>query len=201
MIIWINGAFGSGKTQTAFELHRRIPGSYVYDPENVGYFLQKNIPKEIRKGDFQDYTMWREFNYSVLKHIQGTYDGTVIVPMTIVNPQFFDEIIGRLQSDGIRVDHYALCASKEMILKRLRSRGDGKNSWPAKQIDRCISALPDDKFRHHIDTEDKTIEEVADMIGQLSNITLIPDNRSAFSKRMSRALAQLKHIRLLSWRI
>lgn len=24
MIIWINGAFGSGKTQTAFELNRRI---------------------------------------------------------------------------------------------------------------------------------------------------------------------------------
>ena len=41
MIIWINGAFGSGKTQTAFELHRRIPNLYVYDPENIGSFIKK----------------------------------------------------------------------------------------------------------------------------------------------------------------
>ncbi len=44
MIIWINGAFGSGKTQTAYELHRRLDGSYVYDPENAGYFIRKNLP-------------------------------------------------------------------------------------------------------------------------------------------------------------
>ena len=45
MILWINGAFGSGKTTTAYELHRRLkPLSYVYDPENVGYFLRKNEP-------------------------------------------------------------------------------------------------------------------------------------------------------------
>lgn len=36
MIIWINGAFGSGKTQTAYELCRRMRGAYVYDPENAG---------------------------------------------------------------------------------------------------------------------------------------------------------------------
>lgn len=44
MIIWINGAFGSGKTQTAYELHRRLDGSYVYDPENAGYFIRENLP-------------------------------------------------------------------------------------------------------------------------------------------------------------
>jgi adenylylsulfate kinase-like enzyme len=32
MIIWINGAFGSGKTQMAFEINRRLENSYVYDP-------------------------------------------------------------------------------------------------------------------------------------------------------------------------
>ena len=40
MIIWLNGAFGAGKTQTAYELHRRLPGSYVYDPENAGFFMR-----------------------------------------------------------------------------------------------------------------------------------------------------------------
>ena len=38
-LIWINGAFGSGKTQTAYELNARISDSFVYDPENMGYFI------------------------------------------------------------------------------------------------------------------------------------------------------------------
>ena len=37
MIIGINGAFGAGKTQAAYELQRRRKGAYVYDPENLGF--------------------------------------------------------------------------------------------------------------------------------------------------------------------
>lgn len=29
VLVWINGPFGGGKTQTAFELHRRLSGSMV----------------------------------------------------------------------------------------------------------------------------------------------------------------------------
>ena len=55
MIIWINGAFGAGKTQTAYELHRRLPGSWVYDPEETGFLLRKTLPSALRLDDFQDY--------------------------------------------------------------------------------------------------------------------------------------------------
>ncbi|WP_353095654.1 hypothetical protein [Tissierella praeacuta] len=48
MIIWLNGAFGSGKTTCAFELSRRFPNSFVYDPENIGYFIRNNTPKAYR---------------------------------------------------------------------------------------------------------------------------------------------------------
>lgn len=128
MIIWVNGAFGSGKTQTAYELQRRIPDSFIYDPENVGFFIRRNIPAEVKKSDFQDYPMWSEINYSMLKHINNNYEGTIIVPMTIVNPQYFEEIVGRLRSDSISINHFALRANKEVIQKRLRSRGERKNS-------------------------------------------------------------------------
>jgi hypothetical protein len=33
MLLWINGPFGGGKTATAHELNRRLPGSAVCDPE------------------------------------------------------------------------------------------------------------------------------------------------------------------------
>lgn len=35
-----NEVFGSGKTQTSYELNRRIPNSFVYDPENLGFFIK-----------------------------------------------------------------------------------------------------------------------------------------------------------------
>lgn len=86
MIIWLNGAFGSGKTTNAFELKRRLPNSFVYDPENIGYFIRENIPKELHESNFQDHEQWRIFNYEMLKYISNTYEGTVIVPMTIFHP-------------------------------------------------------------------------------------------------------------------
>ncbi len=54
MIVWLNGAFGAGKTTAAYELHRRLEHSFVYDPENAGCFLRKNMPEECHTPDFQD---------------------------------------------------------------------------------------------------------------------------------------------------
>lgn len=198
LIIWINGAFGSGKTQTSYEIHRRIPNSFVYDPENIGFFIGKNIPKEACKGDFQNYTMWREFNYSILKYIDSEYDGIIIVPMTIVKPQYFEEIVGELRDKGVIVNHFVLWASKQTLERRLRSRGERKNSWGAKQIDRCIEGLSNDIFQHRIDTENMTIEAVVETIASISNIQLLPDNRSNLRKRLDRIKTQIKHFRLLN---
>jgi len=171
MIIWINGAFGSGKTQTAFELNERFPDSYVYDPENMGRFIYRHIPKEIKKSDFQDYTQWRSFNYDILKHIADSYDGIIIVPMTIVVPQYYDEIIGRLVSDGIEVKHFILEASKETIHKRLRKRLDG-GRWASRQTDRCIEAFATKIDGIRINNENMTIRETADFIAAKCKIEL-----------------------------
>lgn len=195
MILWINGAFGSGKTTISFELHRRIPNSFVYDPENAGYFIRKNAPKQILKEDFQDHVIWREINYSLLKTISNEFPGIIIVPMTIVNPQYFDEIIVKLRTNGIEVYHYTLLASREILLKRLRSRGDKKNSWPAKQIDRCISNLSQDVFKKHIYTDNLKVDEIINQIAKESNIDLHPDNRSFIKKNMDQLITKIKHIR------
>lgn len=195
MIIWINGAFGAGKTQTAYELHRRLPGSYVYDPENVGYFIRKNVPGKIALGDFQDYPMWRDANYGMLKHLDREYDGIVIAPMTLVRPPYFDEIVGRLREDGAEVHHFALCAGKETLLRRLKGRGEGRESWAAAQIDRCISALSDERFKHHLDTEGCSIADNAERIAELAGVSLQPDGRSAVRKVYDRIRTQIRHIR------
>jgi hypothetical protein len=45
MLVWINGPFGGGKTQTAYEIQRRLPGSVVCDPEHVGFGLHRMTPR------------------------------------------------------------------------------------------------------------------------------------------------------------
>ncbi|MBU5672808.1 AAA family ATPase [Paenibacillus brevis] len=196
MILWINGAFGSGKTTISYELNRRISNSFVYDPENVGYFLRKNVPKQMLKEDFQDYAIWREINFSILQTISNDFPGVVIVPMTIATPQYFSEIIDRLRSSGVEIYHFTLLASRETLLKRLKSRGDNENSWPAKQIDRCISNLSQDLFKVHIKTDTLTPEEIIDLISKESNIELLPDNRGFIKKKIDRLITQIRHIRI-----
>ncbi len=194
MIIWLNGAFGAGKTQTAHELKRRIPNSMIYDPEQVGYFINKNIPKELTKGDFQHHEIWREINFKTLKYIHSHFNGTIIIPMTVVNPQYYEEIIGRLKDEGINVQHFVLWASRETIKKRLKSRFEKKNSWPEQQIERCLKGLAHPIFEGHIDTNDLTTEQVAETIALALHIQLLPDKRSAFQKRWERFVMRVKRI-------
>ncbi|MEK3901409.1 AAA family ATPase [Paenibacillus sp. FSL R7-0179] len=154
----------SGKTQTAAELHRRIPNSYVFDPENAGYYIRDNIPAEMAEDDFQKHYLWREFTYSMLKCIYSEYEETIIVPMTLVDPDYFIEIVGRLRSEGRQVRHFTLYASPETLLDRLKSRGEGRDSWAALQMQRCLEGLKNKVFEHHVDTEYQLISQVAEVI-------------------------------------
>ncbi|MCH1625228.1 AAA family ATPase [Ferdinandcohnia quinoae] len=194
MIIWINGTFGSGKTTTAYELHKRVKNSFVYDPERFGFVLMANVPAEISKGDFQDYPLWREANYSLLKQIAIEYKGTIIVPMTLTNEQYFTDIIGRLRDIGIEIKHYTLTASKTTIQKRLRTRFEGKNSWAYQQIEGRVASLSKDRFKEHIQTDQMSIDEVVETIARLSGIELMPDYRTKFQKGFERLAIKLKEI-------
>ncbi|CAK7006004.1 AAA family ATPase [Tissierella carlieri] len=197
MIIWINGAFGSGKTNVAYELNRRIENSYVYDPEEIGYFIRDNIPKELKLNDFQDFPIWRDFNYQMLEYMSKHYNGIIIVPMTMTSDLYYNEILERLRQRGANIKHFTLMADKETLIKRLRKRGEGKNSWAAKQIDRCINSLDNPTFKEHIDTNKMTVYEVVDYIGKSCEVDLLPDNRNLTRKKLDKFKIWLRHMRLL----
>jgi hypothetical protein len=195
-IIWINGAFGSGKTVCAAELSRRLPSSYIYDPENIGFFLKNNTPSETgrRYNDFQDNPLWRYFNYDILYDIAHTYNGTLIVPMTIIRADYYNELISRLRGNGIRVDHYILGADRKTLVHRQMSRLDFSGSWAAKKLDACIDAFAG-FFDGYIDTSHMTVEMTAEHIAKLSGLELMPDRRPAVVRRFQRLITQLRHIR------
>ncbi len=195
MIIWINGAFGSGKTTCAYELNRRLPNSHVYDPENIGYFIRKNIPEKLNEPDFQDHEQWRLFNYEMLKYLSDAFDGVIIVPMTLVNRQYYDEIIGRLTKEGIDIKHYVLYAEKKTIEKRLNKRLERGNTWAKAQIDRCTYAFNHYIMEEKIITDNKSIDNIVEELAEKSGLTLVGEKRSRFKKLIDRSITLIRHIR------
>lgn len=167
MIVWINGPFGVGKTSTAEALHKLLPESHLFDPEETGQFLWAMFPPEMqRQGDFQDIPLWRSFNRDLLAYLSEAWQGTLIVPMTLVRPDYVEEIIGGLRNRGIRVEHFVLTASPETICRRLRGRGEPENGWAEQQLPRCLAALAEMPGCRNIDTQALAPQAVAEKIWQ-----------------------------------
>ncbi|MBB6171687.1 hypothetical protein HNR23_001747 [Nocardiopsis mwathae] len=194
MLIWINGAFGAGKTQAAFELHRRLPGSFVCDPEHLGFGLHRMLPKD-RRGDFQDSPVWRSGVYEVLDGLLREYDGTVIVPMTVVVPAYHREMFGRLRESGHEVHHVSLLASPQTMMRRIRSRGEGRGGFAARNTQRCLTALRAPEFAAHLDTDHLPIGGVAEAIADKAGIELAPDRSDPLTRQARRWWTSLRHIR------
>ena len=200
MLLWINGPFGGGKTQTAYELRRRLPGSVVCDPEHVGFGLHRALPPGLR-GDFQDLPAWRQGVYEVLDLALRRHDGPVLVPMTVVEPVCFAETVGRLRAahGEERVRHFALLAERDTVLKRLTERGLGRGlkreSFAVRKLDGCLERLAAPEFAHHIRTDALTVPQVADRIAELAGLRLAPNTDGRVRHRLRRIRVGLAHIR------
>jgi hypothetical protein len=121
MIIWINGAFGSGKTTLAEELHRRLPDALPFDPEYVGYILIKWAPPA-DSGDFQDVPLWRKLVAEFAVGLAGEYGRPLIVPMTLVNASYRDEIFGAISKAGHSVLHVFLDVPTAELRRRIEAQ-------------------------------------------------------------------------------
>jgi hypothetical protein len=207
-LIWLNGPFGGGKTQTAHELLRRLPNSVVCDPEHAGFGLRRMLPQTLR-GDFQDLTAWREGVVEVLDLALRKHDGPVIAPMTVIDPNYFEETVGRLRTLGHEVHHFSLLARRETVLKRLRERGFGhalqfvagkntklgRDSWAESKVDICLERLQGKQFATHVWTDTLSIREVADQIAATAGLTLHPNTDTRLRGYLRRSWTSLKHIR------
>jgi len=64
LIVFINGAFGIGKSTVARHLRTRLGGRAIFDPEPLGVFLQHVAQWFPLNGagtdDFQDLSAWRQ---------------------------------------------------------------------------------------------------------------------------------------------
>jgi hypothetical protein len=119
VIIWINGGFGAGKTTLAQELHRRLPDTIVYNPEDVGLMLWKWMPPN---GDFQHLPSWRELVVATALSLRRHHADTLIVRMSLIRDAYRDQILGGLADAGEQVLHVFLEVDAGVLRERLNAR-------------------------------------------------------------------------------
>ncbi|MEU2978208.1 NUDIX hydrolase [Streptomyces hirsutus] len=124
MIVWINGAFGAGKTTTARELIELIPNSALFDPEVIGGALSHLLPPKrlAEVGDFQDLPIWRRLVIDTAAAMLAELGGTLVVPMTLLRQDYRDEIFGGLAARRIPVRHVLLAPAETILRERIAGR-------------------------------------------------------------------------------
>lgn len=145
--------------------------------------------------DFQDHKEWRSFNFEMLTFIDTNYDRIIIVPMTLTNRKYYEEIITRLIDNKVEVKHSILSAEKETLEKCLKSRLESKNSWANQQIDRCINSFNKEITEEKILTDSMSIDSIVEEIAKRSGIILSDDNRSYIRKKFDRLYIFFKNIK------
>ncbi|WP_425277436.1 AAA family ATPase [Sinorhizobium meliloti] len=121
MIVWINGPFGAGKTTLAERLRDRRPGSLIFDPEEIGFVVKATVPKPA-SGVYQDLPVWRGLTIAALREIRRHYSQDMFVPMTLVQPEYLDEILDGVMRVNDQFLHIFLTLNEELLRHRIAIR-------------------------------------------------------------------------------
>ncbi|WP_052867221.1 NUDIX hydrolase [Streptomyces niger] len=130
MIVWLNGAFGAGKTTAAQELLDLLPGSTLFDPELVGRGLKEMLPAKRLDDvdDLQDLSSWRRLVVDAAAALLTEVPGPLITPMTLLRQEYRDEIFGGLAARRIPVRHVLLHAEETILRDRIALREE-REEW------------------------------------------------------------------------
>ncbi|QES51529.1 ATP/GTP-binding protein [Streptomyces venezuelae] len=130
MIVWINGAFGAGKTSTARELTGIVPDSVLYDPALIGDALRALLPRKRldEVADHQDLPSWRRLVVETAAALFAEVGGVLVVPMTLLRQEHRDEIFGALAARRIPVRHVLLAPAETILHERIARREEAGRS-------------------------------------------------------------------------
>lgn len=164
MIIWINGPYGVGKSTLAEALREKCPDSFLFDAELAGDAVRENLPKQFFRETYEEYPLWHEMCFRMLKELDEVYDGDVFVPMTLKRPDSVEGILNRLREAGVPVKHILLEADYDTVHDRILLRGEEEGCWCMEQIDDCLQCQRQLPCDLRLNTGGKTVEELAEEV-------------------------------------
>lgn len=164
MIIWISGPYGVGKSTLAEALEKKIENAMIFDAEEVGNAVRGNYPNDPYGYIFEDYPLWSVFCCQLLKDIHSTFRKNILVPMTLVRPSSYENIVQKLLDDGVDVKLIILEANYANVHDRILARGEEEDCWCMENIEMSSSASKAIEGGYHICTDGKAVAEIAESV-------------------------------------
>lgn len=162
MIIWLSGPYGVGKSTLAEAMAAKMKNAIIFDAEEVGNAVRENYPDCPYGYIFEDYPLWGEFCYMLLRDIHETFHKDILVPMTLVRKESY-RIIERLNRNGIDSRLVVLEASYQTVHDRILARGEEECCWCMENIELAregSAALPG----IHIQTDNQSVDALCDIV-------------------------------------
>jgi hypothetical protein len=135
----------------------------------------------------------------LLRLTSAAWDGPVIVPMTLVNSGYFQEIIGSLRDDGFAVHHFALLAEPATVRRRLSRRSLGlelkQGSWAIEHLSEHLQPLRAPEFARHIHADQQTVAQVAEAIASSPGLAITPSTDGLLQASLRWHATTIRHIR------
>ncbi len=162
MVIWLSGAYGVGKSAVAKALCEKLPDALVFDAEEVGNAVRGSYPDCPYGYIFEDYPLWAEFCYQLIRDVHNTFQKDILVDMTLVRETSRVNILDRLRADGIEVRYFVLTASRQTIHDRILARGEDEGCWCMENLDMAMAASAAIPGSTPVSTEDRSADAVAE---------------------------------------
>ena len=174
--IWINSAFGAGKTSVTAELQSALPDARVFDPEIIGS-LMPHLGEAAETGDFQDIELWRRLVADTAIGLMDIHRADLIVPMTLVVESYTQAIVDRIAAAGHEVHMFWLSLPGDELRRRITAqvliaddaeRDAEVRQWRLDQVDRCQLAAGSTHVGLAVPNHDRPpAATAADILGRL----------------------------------
>lgn len=163
-VLWINGAFGVGKSTTGLHLLAVLPGWRYFDPEWVGFMLRAQLGDQ-GVVDFQDIPAWRRLVPLVASEVALHTGEDLVAVQTVTNESYWNEIRDGFTTRGMTVHHVLLDCEPDELRRRIEAdEADPKaRDWRLGHVDAFVAARPwlTRASALFLDTTSTTAEDVA----------------------------------------
>jgi adenylylsulfate kinase-like enzyme len=118
MIVWLNGAFGVGKTTIAHRLCELRGDLRLFDPEWLGYMLSSNL-HGLDIADFQDLAPWRTLVPQVARGMTDIAGRDLVAVQSVLVEDYWHELHRGILDQRLDVFHVVLDADETTLRERI----------------------------------------------------------------------------------